>query len=183
MTSSSVTVRVMRPAEWEVAREVCAGAFDEPGIRELLDTLRASWSWEDELAFVAEVAGEIAGLMVFTHSFVDAPDRVVDVLVLSPVGVRRDLQGRGIGDTLIREALAVLAATRPEPAVFLEGIPGYYPRFGFRRGADLGFTAPSTRIPRAAFMVYPLPRFDPALRGALVYADAFWRADAVGLRE
>lgn len=27
------------------------------------------------------------------------------------------------------------------------------------------------------------PRFDPSLRGALVYADAFWRADAVGLRE
>ena len=113
----------------------------------------------------------------------DAPDRVVDVLVLSPVGVRRDLQGEGIGDALIRGALATLAATRTEPAVFLEGIPSYYPRFGFRLGAELGFTAPSTRIPRRAFMVYPLPRYDASLRGALVYADAFWRADAVGLRE
>jgi putative acetyltransferase len=47
----------------------------------------------------------------------------------------------------------------------------------------MGFTPPSARIPRRAFMVYPLPRFDPSLRGALVYADAFWRADAVGLRE
>jgi putative acetyltransferase len=183
MPASSVTVRVMRPAEWEVARAVCAGAFAESGIAELLDALRASWSWEDELAFVAELDGEVVGLVVFTHSFVDAPERVVDVLVLSPVGVRRDLQGRGIGDALIRESLVTLAASRSEPAVFLEGIPSYYPRFGFLLAADLGFTAPSMRIPRRAFMVYPLPGFDPSLRGALVYADAFWRADAVGLRE
>ena len=183
MTSSSVTVRVMRPSEWEVARAVCAEAFDEPGIAELLDILRGSWSWEDELAFVAERDGELVGLVVFTHSFVDAPDRVVDVLVLSPLGVRRDLQGQGIGDTLVRESLATLAATRREPAVFLEGIPSYYPRFGFRLAGDLGFTPPSTRIPHRAFMVYQLPGYTPALRGGLVYADAFWRADAVGLRE
>lgn len=173
----------MRPQEWQSAREVCAGAFDEPGIDELLDILRSSWSWEDELAFVAEFAGEVVGLVVFSHSFVDARDRVIDVLVLSPLGVRRDLQGQGIGDQLVREALATLTATRHEPAVFLEGIPSYYPRFGFRLGSELGFSAPSTRIPDRAFMVYPLPSFDATVRGALVYADAFWRADAVGLRE
>ena len=177
-----IMVRVMRPQEWEVARAVCCGAFDEDGIDVLLDTLRASWSWEDDLAFVAEVAGEVVGLVVVSHSFVDAPDRIVDVLVLSPLGVRRDLQGRGVGDRLVREALTALEATRDEPAVFLEGIPSYYPRFGFRPGAELGFSAPSTRIPERAFMVYPLPSHDATVRGALVYADAFWRADAVGLR-
>ena len=173
----------MRPEEWELARMVCAGAFDEPGIAELLDTLRGSWSWEDDLAFVALRNDEVVGLVVFTHSFVDAPERVIDVLVLSPLGVRRDLQGQGIGDQLVRAALASLAATRHEPAVFLEGIPSYYPRFGFRPASQLGFTAPSTRIPDRAFMVYPLPAYDAGVRGALVYADAFWRADAVGLRE
>jgi putative acetyltransferase len=47
----------------------------------------------------------------------------------------------------------------------------------------MGFTAPSVRIPRRAFMAFPLRSYDPSLRGALVYPDAFWRADAVGLRE
>ncbi len=167
MPAPSVTVRVMRPARWSRPRGV-RRALDEGGIAELLDLLRASWSWEDELAVVAEVAGEvageIAGLVVFTHSFVDAPDRVVDVLVLSPVGVRRDLQGRGIGDTLVREALAVLAATRTEPAVFLEGIPSYYPRFGFRLAADSG-SAPS----RASRRVHGVP-------AAPVRSGAAWRA-------
>ena len=31
-------------------------------------------------------------MVLFTPAFVDAADRVVDVLVLSPVGVRPDLQ-------------------------------------------------------------------------------------------
>ena len=178
-----VAVRRMRPDEWAAARAACIDAFDDPGIPLLLDTLRSSWGWSDDLAFVAERADEVVALVLFTPSFVDAADRVVPVLVLSPLGVRRHLQGQGIGDALVRYALGELERTRPEPAVFLEGIPSYYPRFGFRRAVHLGFTAASTRIPDAAFMVYPLPSFDPSLRGALVYADAFWRADAVGLRE
>ena len=178
-----VSVRRMRPDEWPAARAACSDAFDDPGIPLLLDTLHSSWGWSDDLAFVAVRADQVVALVVFTPCFVDALDRVVPVLVLSPLGVRSDLQGQGIGDALVGHALGELERTRPEPAVFLEGIPSYYPRFGFRRGADLGFTAASARVPEAAFMVYPLPSYDPSIRGALVYADAFWRADAVGLRE
>ena len=179
---SDVTVRVMRPDEWSAARAVSVAAFDDPTIGALLDGLRESWSWEDALSFVALRGDEIVGHVVFSHAFLDAPQRIVDVLVLSPVGVRPDVQRDGIGSALITEALRTLAATRPEPLVFLEGIPSYYPRFGFRRGAELGFTSPSVRIPPAAFMVYSLPAYEPWMTGALVYPDVFWRQDAVGLR-
>ena len=92
-------------------------------------------------------------------------------------------QRTGIGRRLILDSLDVLARTRTEPLVFLEGIPSYYPRLGFQRASALGFTPPSTRIPDPAFMVYPLPSWDHERQvGALVYPDAFWRADAVGLR-
>jgi putative acetyltransferase len=67
--------------------------------------------------------------------------------------------------------------------VFLEGHPTYYPRFGFGQAGDQGFVAPSLRIPREAFMVYPLPSYEPWMTGTLVYPDAFWRTDAVGLRD
>lgn len=179
--SGTLSVRLMRPDEWPVARAVCIAAFDDPGIPVLLDLQRSSWSWRDELAFVADLDGDVVAMVLFTPAFVDAADRVVDVLVLSPVGVRPDLQRSGIGGRLITEALAHLAS-RPEPVVFLEGHPSYYPRLGFRSASAMGFTPPSTRIPDAAFMAYPLPAYDPSLRGALVYADVFWRADAVGLR-
>lgn len=179
----TVGVRRMRPDEWSQARAVNVGAFDDPTIGSLLDALRESWSWEDELSFLAVRDEEIVGHVVFSHAFLDAPQRIVDVLVLSPVGVRRDVQGEGIGTVLITEALRTLAATRPEPLVFLEGIPSYYPRFGFRQGHELGFRAPSLRIPAAAFMAYRLPAYEPWMTGTLVYPDVFWRQDAVGLRE
>ena len=180
--SPVVSARVMRPDEWPEARAVCIDAFDDPTIGTLLDLLRESWSWHDDLVFVAEVDGSIAGLVIYSSSFVDMADRVLPVLVLSPLGVRRDLQGRGVGDALMRHSLAEVASTRPEPLVFLEGIPRYYPRFGFELGADLGFSPASPRVPREAFMAYRLPSYDPSMRGPLVYADVFWRADAVGLR-
>ena len=189
---TDVAVRVMRADEWAAARAVCIAAFDDdPHIAELLDLQRSSWSWRDDLAFVAvtdddDPAGQpdVVAFVLFTPAFVDAPDRVVDVLVLSPVGVRPDLHRSGIGRRLILDALAELA-TRPDavPLVFLEGIPSYYPKLGFQRASALGFTPPSVRIPDAAFMVYPQPSDDGSVRGALVYADVFWRADAVGLRE
>jgi putative acetyltransferase len=183
--ASDVAVRVMRADEWPAARAVCIAAFDDdPTIGELLDLQRSSWSWRDDLAFVAVLDdGAIGGFVLFTPAFVDAADRVVDVLVLSPVGVRPDLHRSGVGRRLILDALADLGE-RPDavPLVFLEGIPSYYPKLGFRSASAMGFTPPSTRIPDAAFMAYPLPGYDPSLRGALVYPDVFWRADAVGLR-
>lgn len=38
------------------------------------------------------------------------------------------------------------------------------------------------RIPPAAFQATLLPAYEPWMRGALVYADVFWRLDCVGLR-
>jgi putative acetyltransferase len=172
----------MRTDEFDAVREVAVSAFGgDPSLGLLLDELRSSWAWEDELSFVAEIDADVVGQVLYTHAFIDAPTRLLDVLVLSPVGVRSDLQRQSIGTRLIVESLRTLS-TRHEPLVFLEGHPSYYPRFGFQRASTMGFTPPSTRIPDAAFMVYPLPTYEPWMTGALVYPDAFWRADAVGLR-
>src|SRR5262245_60216629 len=110
-----LTLRVMRSQEWTAARTVSIEAFGgDESIGTLLDVLRASWSWDDSLAFVAarpsiegagSVGDEIVAFVLFTPSFVDAADRVVPVLVLSPLGVRTDLQRQGIGSALVRFAL------------------------------------------------------------------------------
>ena len=174
----------MEPAEYIAVRSLSIAAFDDdPQIGELLDALRSSWAWEDELSFVAhDDSGELVGHVLYTHALLDALPRLVDVLVLGPVGVRPDLQRGGIGSELIIRSLEVIAA-RSEPVVFLEGHPTYYPRFGFEQGAELGFVAPSLRIPPESFMAYRLPSYEPWMTGTLVYPDAVWRADAVGLRD
>ena len=182
MKHSDVTVRVMAADEFAEMRTVSMAAFDgDPSIGALLDGLRGSWAWHDELCFVAVRGDEIVGQVLYSSAIVDAPDRLVSVLLLSPVGILPALQRTGIGSRLITESLTALEQ-RTEPLVFLEGSPSYYPRYGFRPGTELGFTAPSVRIPPKAFMVRPLPGYEPSVSGALVYPDIFWRCDAVGLR-
>lgn len=172
----------MEPDQFASMRAVSVAAFgDDQTIGRLLDSLRASWAWSDELSFVAVRDGEIVGQVLYTTSILDTPRHLVDVLVLSPVGVRPDLHGQGIGSHLIRTTLASLA-DRVEPLVFLEGSPQYYPRFGFRPGGNQGFRKPSERIPDPAFMALALPNYQTWMTGTLVYPDAFWLNDAVGLR-
>ena len=168
-------------ADVPATREVVAAAFGEEPVADLLDALRESDAWRD-LSFVAEENGEVVGHVSFTRGWLDAPRRLVEVLVLSPLSVRPDRQRNGVGAALVRASLERLEA-REEPLVFLEGSPAYYPRLGFVPGSTLGLTAPSTRIPAPAFQVVTLPTYEPWMRGALVYPDVFWRQDAVGLRD
>jgi putative acetyltransferase len=147
-------------------------------VANLVDDLRQI---VDRLSLVAEEDGRVVGHVLFTRSLLDAPRELVPVQVLSPVGVLPECQGRGIGSALIRHGLAVLA-DRHVPAIFLEGSPRYYPRFGFEPGAELGFRKPSLRIPDAAFQALRLPAYEPWMTGTLVYDAAFWRHDCVGLR-
>jgi putative acetyltransferase len=173
----------MAADEYTAVRELSMAAFgDDAQIGELLDALRSSWAWEDVLSFVATVDGQLVGHVLYTHAMLDAPVRLVDVLVLGPIGVRGDVHRTGIGTALITQSLAIIA-DRSEPVVFLEGHPTYYPRFGFERGDRLGFSSPSVRIPPDAFMACLMPSYEPWMTGALVYSDAVWRVDAVGLRD
>ncbi|MFT4989593.1 MAG: putative acetyltransferase [Acidimicrobiales bacterium] len=176
-----VVVRVMRPDEFDEMRAVSVAAFTDESIGVLLDALRTSWAWHDELCFVAEQGGRLVGQVLYTEALLDAPHALTRVLVLSPVGILPEFHGQGLGTTLINESLEAIV-DRPEPAIFLEGNPAYYARFGFEPGGDHGFRKPSLRIPDRAFQVRPQSSWSPGLSGTLVYQDAFWLTDSVGLR-
>ncbi len=175
-----MVVRPETPEDESAVGEVVAAAFGSRTEVELLEGLRRDSAWR-RLSFVAECHGAVVGHVAFTRGWVDAPARLEEVLVLSPLSVQPARQGGGVGTALVNGALHRLRE-RPEPAVFLEGSPRYYPRFGFVPGAEHSFTPPSVRIPDRAFQVLLLPSYTPEVRGALVYPDVFWRHDAVGLR-
>lgn len=181
--TGALMLRPERAGEETEVRRVVEDAFaGEPVVGELVDALRASPDWIPGLSFVAELDGEIVGHVLFTRSLLDAEPRLVDVLVLSPVSVASEHQGRGIGSALIRHGLEDVRANRPEPLVFLEGAPGFYGRFGFEPAEPIGFRRPSLRIPPAAFQVARLPSWEPWMTGTLVYSRVFWDLDCVGLR-
>jgi putative acetyltransferase len=173
----------MLPSEYASMRSLSMAAFGaDESIGVLIDALHASPAWRDELSFVAEAEGQLVGQVLYTRALLDAPQQLIDVLVLSPIGVVPALQRQGVGGALIVESLRWLTEHTAYPLVFLEGHPSYYPRFGFQPGGPLGFRKPSLRTPDEAFMVHPLRTTHDTLSGTLVYPDAFWHTDSVGLR-
>jgi putative acetyltransferase len=180
-------MRIRREAATDGAgvRAVHLAAFGDRGrvVADLVDSLVETIDLTDRLSLVAvdEDAGVI-GHVMFSQSLLDAPDQLVKVMVLSPLGVLPEHQRRGIGAGLVQEGLKLIGRL-DVPLVFLEGDPGFYARFGFRAGGELGFRRPSLRIPEPAFQVMTLPSYEDWMTGTLVYAHAFWDHDAVGLRD
>jgi putative acetyltransferase len=172
------------PGDQESVREIHLQAFGDHGlvVAELVNALRETITPMDGLSLVAGHDGQIVGHAMFTRSLLDAPRRLVEVHVLSPLGVMPSCHKRGIGSALVQHGLKTLAE-RAVPLVFLEGDPGYYSRFGFAPGGDLGFRKPSLRIPDGGFQAIRLPAYEPWMTGTLVYAEPFWRYDLVGLRD
>jgi putative acetyltransferase len=168
----------------DAVRDLHLRAFGGHGavVADLVDTLRGAIVRDGGLSLVAERGGQLVGHVMFSCSLLDAPRRLVEVQVLSPLAVSPELQKQGIGSALVRSGLATLTQ-RAVPLVFLEGDPAYYSRFGFVAGAELGFRKPSLRIPDGAFQVFRLPAYEPWMTGTLVYSEPFWRHDTVGRRD
>lgn len=172
-------VRPYRAADGEQVRQLLTDAFGRGSVADLAAALRESDA--HRAALVAEVDTRVAGLVQLSRGWLDAPRRLVEVLVLSPLGVLPEVQRRGIGGALVRAAIGT-AEQLGDPLLFLEGSPRYYPRHGFCPAGRYGFLRPSRRIPEPAFQVVKLPGWQDWMVGALVYPDAFWRYDSVGLR-
>jgi putative acetyltransferase len=131
------------PAISVVHREAFGGGPDrgtgsEPPEARLVNELRAGRDWLGRLSLVAVVDDEVVGHVCCTRGWLDG---VVPALGLGPLGVRPDLQRRGLGQALMHATLGAATAL-DEPLVCLLGDPGYYRRFGFAPASQLGIRAP-----------------------------------------
>jgi putative acetyltransferase len=148
----------------------------------LVAALRAAPATLRPRGYVAvDRADRVVGHVMLSAGRLDAPRRLVDVYVLSPLGVHPDHQMRGIGTLLVAHALAE-ADRVAIPLLFLEGSPDYYGERGFEPATPLAFRKPSLRIPDPAFQVARLSTYEPWMTGTLVYSEVFWALDCVGLR-
>jgi putative acetyltransferase len=173
VVDDGVVIRPEREADYPVIAEVVRAAFvkhpDE--VLALVERIRASEQFIPELALVAVDSSGVIAHVMLSWVGVEGGSRT-RILNLTPMSVRPDRQRIGVGARLIRDALGRAEETG-ERAVMVEGIPAYYPRFGFERASPLGFISPHPKIPDDAFLVKRLRGYSPDLAGRIVYPAAF----------
>lgn len=184
--TTGVEIRVAGSADASGVEHVVRSAFSTEGPGHG-DVVARVWGELEEaglsrISLVAAEHGGVVGHVGVSHAWLDARRELVDVLVLSPLSVLPDRQGRGVGTALL-EAVLEAAAGTGRPAMVLEGSPSYYGVRGFDRGTSHGIVAPSDRVPDPAFQVALFESWEDWMTGRVVYPDVWWRNDAAGLRD
>lgn len=150
-------IRDARPSDHHAIVALTDAAF-----RGEEEAVRVAREADPEMSLVWEEDGEVVGNVMLSRMIMGEHHP----LQLSPLSVAPSHQGRGIGSALTREALR-RADEAGEPFVLLLGHPSYYPRFGFRPAAPLGFEPP--RDYGDAWMVALLSADDGSLRGRVTF--------------
>ena len=112
-----------------------------PGCSEhfLIRIIRASADYIPQISRVAEYNGKIVGAVFYTKAWIDGGEKKHEIATFGPLAVEPTIEGNDIGGALMRETIQ-LAKDAGIKAIALMGEPGYYPRFGFERGARYGIT-------------------------------------------
>ena len=167
---AGLVIRPEREADHPAIAEVVRAAFARDEVPTFVEHIRASEQFIPELALVAEDSSGVIAHVMLSWVGVEGGSHA-RILNLTPMSVRPDRQGVGVGSRLIRDALG-RAEQAGEPAVLVVGHPEYYPRFGFERASALGFIPPNP-MRDDAFMVKRLPGYTPELAGRIVYPSSF----------
>src|SRR5262249_54695845 len=163
---NGLIIRNETARDYDAVSKLLLLAFGEDSPGGLANDLRQSG--DAVLSMVAEHEGKIAGHLLFSR--IEAPLRA---LTLAPLGVRPELQKRGIGSALIRHGLERVGKEGWD-AVFVLGSPAYYRRFGFdpalARNYDNPYNGPAFMAlllhgaaPRTGHLVFP-SAFDEDIR-------------------
>lgn len=116
------------------------------------------------VSLVAEQAGRVVGHVAVSP--VSVSDGSIGWYGLGPISVLPELQRRGIGSLLMKEALRRLRDKGAAGCVLL-GDPAYYSRFGFK--AELELVLPG--VPPEYFLAL---LFGPSVpRGTVTYHESF----------
>lgn len=173
MPVAGVAIRPETPADHDAVAAVVEAAFGGPAHARLVAALRAEPSYRPSRALVAIEGDRVVGYVLVTDATRVDGATVGPVANLSPLAVAPDRQGAGIGSALVAAVLATCDA-EGEPAVVLEGAPGYYGRLGFEPAAPHGLVLPLPDwAPPEAAQLHRLTAWPGSLPGTVTYPPPF----------
>ncbi|MGE5604278.1 MAG: GNAT family N-acetyltransferase [Bacteroidota bacterium] len=98
--------------------------------RVLFSYLYSKKDWDPGWVYLAEDSGRLAAAVGFFPQRLFFEGIAIPFWAVSPVVTAADFRGKGYAGTCLLRGFAALKE-RGVPAVFLWGLPKYYPRFGF----------------------------------------------------
>ncbi|MCL6457501.1 MAG: N-acetyltransferase [Gorillibacterium sp.] len=128
-----IIVRMEQVGDYHAVAEIDTQAFTyAPYVSEgiLTAALRQRKTFDPELSLVAEVAGDVAGHLLFSPYIFRIEGCDIPTVILAPLAVKPEYQGIGVGSKLVRQGLAI-AKQKGYVLSLLLGHSDYYPRFGY----------------------------------------------------
>ena len=151
-----VTVLSETKEFYPAIHEVNVLAFGRESEARLVERLRESTDFIQELSLVALKEGRVVGHILFSPVSIETEAGTFPALALAPMAVHPGYQNQGIGSQLVRQELDHCRKLGHK-VVILVGHPEYYPRFGFILAKSKRLVAPFP-VPDEAFMVIELER-------------------------
>ena len=165
----NVIIRNEHASDCSAVEAIALAAFaPDVHVAELVRKLRASDALIPELNLIAEVDGVVAGHLMFSRAAMSSGHTAA---LLSPLGVLPKYQRQGVGSTLMHHAMNWLRAS-DFPVVVVEGVPEYYPHFGFSSAHAMGIEPPFP-LPEPPWMAYRLPAYRESVKGTVAYPKPF----------
>lgn len=119
----------MKSSEKEIIKNIHFLAFGEEG-KETSELAEAFLAEPDTISISVEREGKMVGNVLFTpFVFEEHPEK--KCYLLAPIGVLPEYQrGFGVGRELMQAGIEQLRSMGTE-AIFVLGVPTYYPQYGF----------------------------------------------------
>jgi predicted N-acetyltransferase YhbS len=174
MTSPAFSLRPEAEGDAAIIEAVLDEAFGPGRHARTAYRLREGIEYLPELAFVAENGGELIGSLRYWPIRIGG---ITDALLLGPLAIRPDWQGRGCGMALMKHTLA-LAKELGHRLVVLVGDPPYYARVGFTQIEVGRVTLPGPVDPARLLWLELVPGAGDGARGEIGKHPDFASADA-----
>ena len=137
-----VKIRKENQKDYAEIKKVIKAAFEPFAARDnefnewnLVEKIRESEYYINDLSLVAEIDGTIVGHIMFTPMKIKGAAESYESLDLAPVSVSPEFQNRGIGKQLVRAGIEE-AKKLGYKSMIVMGHPKYYQSFGFKLASN-----------------------------------------------
>ena len=130
MDMEEILVRKEREADYEKIDTIPTKTFGHAVEAELISALRRENGYDSDLSLVAEVGNEVVGHILFTPVTVENTFEAFKAVILAPLAIDDNYQGKGIGGKLIQAGIEIVKL-KGFKIVLVSG-HSYYDKFGFQ---------------------------------------------------